>query len=453
MKSIIYWVKAFQFSLIFNIIVFVYRELPLRFRLFKKRIIGFLLVMLGFALLIYHMEYVFYEFAFSAKAGKYSIYQQVFQCHSKWYKHSVAKGLLTLKGIALFYVLYFLLSSIFISIYAHAGKWKEQGATIFWICFLLSNNWFAYAYSFYLCQANVMVLACFIYNFFYWLFHLILWDEEMETYYENQVDLAQKGRENFEHSGSNSSVEEVLTEGDKKAEERKKENPELLANLRKLSEEGIKGQAFNYWLFHKSSRYINLETLQLQGDFADSNVVETVSDLEDRYKKHLQTFYLNEIEQKEQKENAEIKTELETPLMDDLVEFGMINYFLVYQIRWWEDLRAWRNMQFFNKIRVKILSILHILYHKRLFVPKVVGPYNLYSPSFKAKVKFQEAWFKYKFLYIIKWLLNKLWMFFSVIQRYQNWRWFLFMNRFSNQRKYLIKKRKTINYSFFKKQK
>jgi ATP-dependent protease Clp ATPase subunit len=61
--------------------------------------------------------------------------------------------------------------------------------------------------------------------------------------------------------------------------------------------------------------------------------VETVSDLEDRYKKHLQTFYLNEIEQKEQKENAEIKTELETPLMDDLVEFGMINYFLVYQIR------------------------------------------------------------------------------------------------------------------------
>jgi hypothetical protein len=68
----------------------------------------------------------------------------------------------------------------------------------------------------------------------------------METYYENQVDLAQKGRENFEHSGSNSSVEEVLTEGDKKAEERKKENPELLANLRKLSEEGIKGQAFNY---------------------------------------------------------------------------------------------------------------------------------------------------------------------------------------------------------------
>jgi len=83
MNKIIYFFKAFRFSLIFRVILLYYRELPLRYKLFKKRILGFVLVMIAFALLYYHMEYVFKVFAFSAEAGKYSIYGEVFQSDAK----------------------------------------------------------------------------------------------------------------------------------------------------------------------------------------------------------------------------------------------------------------------------------------------------------------------------------------------------------------------------------
>jgi len=64
----------------------------------------------------------------------------------------------------------------------------------------------------------------------------------METYYENQVDLASEGRGDFKHTGSQTTISEILEDGDRRAEERKNED---LDALRNLPSEGIGGPAFN----------------------------------------------------------------------------------------------------------------------------------------------------------------------------------------------------------------
>ena len=234
MKNLVLNIQIFIFETISFLLNFKYHGFPLRIKLFKKRILGFIIITIIFLIMLYHTHFVFLDFAYGAKAGKYSIYEQVLQCDAIWYRNNVSKGFRWLWIIYICYLTYFIASSLSVKAFAYTAKYRDSLLLAFSIGFLVDNNWFTYAYLFYICQANVMILACFIYNALYWIFHLIMWDEEMEMYYENQVDLAMVGREGFVHKENRKSTDkdEPFSVEDFKTEETR---PDLAGGMRILS--------------------------------------------------------------------------------------------------------------------------------------------------------------------------------------------------------------------------
>jgi len=439
MLNIFYWIKATWYEGLIILLNIYYRELPLRKKLLKKRLISFIITSIGFYLLLAHIDYVFYDFAYSSKAGRFSIYEQVLLCHSSWYNNYVSYGITSLWMLYWIYALYSFFTAFSVAILAYTAKYKEIVFLSFSIGFLIFNNWFTYAYLFYICQANVMILACFIYNMFYWIFHLIMWDEEMESYYENQVDFANKDREGFIHKETTNADQEL-----ENLDARPKDEMWIPSE-----EESVKE-----WIEKNggAARYINFDTLEVSKEFEVSNAVETLADIEVRYNKHIQTFYESELELQKKLER-EFGAQTAPGLIDDMVEFWVVNYLWVIPAHWWEDVRYWNNIHKYDYIRVSLFAFIHYLLNGQYRVPKVVGEYSVYSPKYKADITRIVTWTKWKILMYFQDLFNYLIRFFSLIERYQNWRWFLFTNRFCTQRYKLIKTRKTINYRFFKNKK
>ena len=80
MKNLVLNIQIFIFETISFLLNFKYHGFPLRIKLFKKRILGFIIITIIFLIMLYHTHFVFLDFAYGAKAGKYSIYEQVLQC-------------------------------------------------------------------------------------------------------------------------------------------------------------------------------------------------------------------------------------------------------------------------------------------------------------------------------------------------------------------------------------
>ena len=435
--------------------------IPLRFKLFKKRFVIYILLTVFFFFLIKHLDYVFYEFAYSSKAGKYSIYKEILQTDAHWYLPLVSRGQKSLIALFALYNIYFIISSFSLKLYGFMGKYNEDLAVVIGIWFLSYNNWFLYAYTFYTCQANVMVLASILYLISYFIFHLILWDEEMDIYFENQVDLANKGRLATPPLKENATPEEIknYVENYKFQEHYSDDDrPDLVGS--KLKEE-----TFEDWLLKNDDRLIiDHETLQLTGSNIQSAEVEALWDLEKRYNEHSKRFG----------ERKRIEEEV-VPIMKDLrklgidpegldplklerllppewdaeIEFEMWNYLLVHPIRLHEDRDAWYRLNRIDSVRIFFLALYHFIKSGQYRVPKVVGPYCAYSPYFRVNVKSLEEWEKFKFLTFFIDLGRRIYSFFSVFHYYQTFKWFLFSSKFYHQRQKL-RKRKSHNYNFFK---
>ena len=446
MKNFVLNIQILIFEIISFLLNFRYNGFPLRIKLFKKRILGFIIITIVFFLMLYHAHYVFLDFAFSEKAGKYSIYEQILQCHATWYRASVSRGFRWIWIMYVCYLIYFIVSSFSVRVFAYAARHRDSILLVFTIGFLVYNNWFTYGYLFYICQANVMVLACFIYNALYWVFHLIMWDEEMEMYYENQVDLAMQGREGFVHKENRKSTDEDEYFTPKKTVIEDNTRPDLLGGMR-ITSPGDRAEKLLKQL-SSDSRYINFETLRVTKEFEEGNTVENLEDIESRYHKHIKTFYGVEVEEAERIRKEESGKTYE--LLDEMVDFWMVYHYVIFPVRWWEDVLQWKQLYRRDIIRIYIMAVYHFIKHNQYKKPKVVGPYSIFSPFYKADCVAQANWADWKFLIFFKNAYNKFLSLFNLYSKYQNWRWFLFTLRFLPQRLKLIKKRKTINYRFFK---
>lgn len=436
-------------------------EIPLRLKLFRKRLVFYIITLISFFLLLKHLDYVFYEFAYSSKAGKHTIYEEIFATGESWYLPAVLKGKKNLIYLFLLYNVYFFISSISLNVYGFVGKYNEELSVALAIWYLTYNNWFTYAYTFYTCQANVMILASILYLISYFIFHLILWDEEMDIYFENQVDLANKGRLNTPPLKDNATPEEIknYVENYKFQDHYTDENrPDLVGNTLKI-------ETFEEWLQKNDERLvIDHETLQLTGANIQSSEVEALWDLEKRYHEHSKKFgEKKRIEEEivpilDDLRKAGIDPEgldpiklekMLPPEWDDEIEFEMWNYLLVHPIRFYEDRRSWERLNKIDTVRVWLLSLYHYLKAGQYKVPKVVGPYCVTSPYFRVDPKSLEQWEKYKFLSFGIQLIKRLISILSLSHHYHSIKWFLFTNRFLTQRNKL-RKRKSSNYKFFK---
>ena len=227
----------------------------------------------------------------------------------------------------------------------------------------------------------------------------------------------------------------------------------------------LKEETFEDWLLKNDERLIiDHETLQLTGANVQSAEVEALWDLEKRYNEHTKRFGERKRLEEEvvpiMKDLRKLGIDTEgldplklerllPPEWDAEIEFEMLNYLLVHPIRLHEDRDAWYRLNRFDSIRIFFLSLYHFIKGGQYKVPKVVGPYCVYSPYFRVNVKLLEEWEKFKFLTFVINLARKVYLFFSVFNHYQNFRWFLFSGRFFSQRQKLRKKR-SHNYNFFK---
>lgn len=432
--------NIFLFWSITSSINFIRNGLPLRFKLFKKRLPMFLLTCLVGILLIKHCDYIYLEFAYGKEINKYPAYKEIWQTDAHWYKKFVEHGHNTLVTMLIAYQIYFVISSFWLSLYGFVGKYKEDIGITLALFFLITNNWYTYGYMFYTCQANVMLLACFLYNAFYWVFHLILWDEEMDAYYENQVDLANKGREKFVHQGDDATPKSVLQKAQEREEYYTDENrPDLVETMGVFKEE-----TFAEWEKNQGmSNIIDDKSLQLKGEYVEDSVVEAIWDLEARYQRHVAMFYHDE-DRLSKRGNGYIN-------YDEEMNWEMVNYLLIFPIRYWQSIHYWRYINKYDIFRVRLLAVYHMFRTGQFTYPKVVGPYSIFSPYFKANVEKLVDWQRYQYLLFLKVFFLKVLKFFSIKHRYQNWRWVKFTRRFSVQLTRL-KKKNSINYTFFKKQ-
>ena len=62
MKNLVLNIQIFIFETISFLLNFKYHGFPLRIKLFKKRILGFIIITIIFLIMLYHTHFVFLDF-------------------------------------------------------------------------------------------------------------------------------------------------------------------------------------------------------------------------------------------------------------------------------------------------------------------------------------------------------------------------------------------------------
>lgn len=419
---------------------FYFNGLSVRIRLLKKRLPGFLWVTFFYFIFYTHLQYVFFVFATTPEAGPGTIYDSIIYGYGElWYVEYTDAAFLWLKIIYWGFVFHFILTSFSLYVYATFAQIKDYFLVGLTIGFVYFNSWFAYIYMFYVCQENVIVLALVLYNFTYWVCHFIMWDEELDAYLDDQAERANEGRENFVHVANRQTTDaDVDDEYDPYDREGTNIDEEEAKEL--------------WWNEKQKSEYIDIDTLEVGKSYADSNVVENLINLEARYAKHLDTFY-PVADYATRTEDYESKIIHQFDHYDPMLDFLIVPVFLLDHSYAWEYNRFWRYYKKIVTRRKRKFLRFHNRITFQIFKPKVVGPYKILYTLYKPEIPERGMWFFVHTKKIIRKVARKLILFFSLRQRYQNVKWFFFKRRFWPKVKKLKKKRKTINYIFFKEKK
>ena len=431
-----------KFEFMYAMLDLRYKHIPLRWLLFKERLPGLLKWIVGFFIVYTHMQYVFYDFANKEALEQPDVYFGILgDYHRPWFVQATSQAFLWLKAIFVLYLFYFILSTFSLALYANTVKLRDDVYNSAVLTMMCGNYWFSEAYMFYICQENVWILMILIYNGWYWVFHLIMWDEELEQYYDDQASLAYEERENFIHDEDRNITDNHL------------HNPSKPPSDQPLPAIGVIDDAWLATYF--KSPYINLDTLQVTAEYKESNPVENLLDIEERYNLHLKTFYGAELDEPETNDLEELNTmdafgedefwpHIE-PVMDMLAFFK----FFVLHVWLWVDVRNDRMYYYALDHLEAFMTFYRFIKGGKYRVPKVVGPYAVYHPSNKIRYARYGVHPVFGHLRV---LFPKIVSFFSLIQRYQNVKWFFFKVKFWFKRKKLVRKRKKINYIFFKNQ-